>query len=304
MITSWKLRGLTLPELVRRTIVGSWRDEVFGQASRMAFYHFIAIFPILFVILALLARAPHMRDFMMGAINDLSNQAMPERVAQLLRSVIVELDERTASNLRLIFVCGGALWGAFNSTWAMIYGLNNAYEVKESRSFRKLAATIAGLSASLAATACLSVFLIFCTRYIHRRLDIGVVPLHVLEWFVMIAALSFSFAILYRFAPNVPEREWQWSTPGAVCAIIVWIAATFGARFYFNHVNNYSRSYGHLNGVVMFLLWLYISNAAILIGGEMNSEIEKAANQHPSQSPKVPPRRVEPSAQQGALHKA
>lgn len=303
MITSWKLRGLTLPELIRRTIVGSWRDEVFGQAGRMAFYHFIAIFPILFVILAFLARAPHMRNFMLGAIRDLSNQAMPERVAQLLRSVIVELTERTASNLRLIVVSGGALWGAFNATWAMIYGLNNAYEVEENRSFRKLAITIVGLSASLAATASLSVLLIFCTRYIHRRLDIGVVPLHVIEWFVMIAALSFSFAILYRFAPNLPDREWQWSTPGAVCAIIVWIGATFGARLYFNHVNDYARSYGHLNGVVMFLLWIYISNAAILIGGEMNSEIEKAANRHQSKSRKLPPRRIESRPQQGALHK-
>ena len=304
MITSWKLRGLSLPELIRRTVRASWKDEVFGQAGRMAFYHFIAIFPILFVILALLARAPHTRDFMFGAINDLSNQAMPERVAQLLRSVIVELNERTASSSRLIFICGGALWGAFNATWALIYGLNSAYEVQEDRSFRKLAVTIVGLSASLAATGCLSVFLIFCTRYIHRSLDIGVVPLHVIEWFVMIAALSFSFAILYRFAPNMPDREWQWSTPGALCAIILWIAATFGARFYFNHVNDYARSYGHLNGVVMFLLWLYISNGAILIGGEMNSEIEKAVNQHQPESQKTPPRRVERRAQQSALHKA
>jgi membrane protein len=304
MNTSWKLRGLTLPELIRRTVRASWKDEVFGQAGRMAFYHFIAIFPILFVILALLARAPHMRDFMLGAINDLSNQALPERVAQLVQSVIGELNERTASNFRLIFICGGAVWGAFNATWAMIYGLNNAYEVEEDRSSRTLAFTIAGLSASLAATASLSVLLIFCTRYIHRRLDIGVVPLHVIEWFVMIATLSFSFAILYRFAPNLPDREWQWSTPGALCAIVVWIGATFGARFYFNHVNNYARSYGHLNGVVMLLLWLYISNAAILIGGEMNSEIEKAANQHQPESQKIPSRLVERRPKQNPLRKA
>ena len=100
--------------------------------------------------------------------------------------------------------------------------------------------------------------------------------MHLLEWVVLIVTVSFSFAILYRFGPNLRDRRWQWSTPGAVCALLLWIAATFGARIYFDHINNYARSYGHLNGVVMLLLWLYVTNGAILIGGEMNSEIEKA----------------------------
>jgi len=86
---------------------------------------------------------------------------------------------------------------------------------------------------------------------------------------------------LYRFGPNLDERRWQWSTPGAACALILWIAATFGARIYFDHFNDYSRSYGHLNGAVMLMLWLYVTNGAILIGGEMNSEIEKAAKGDP-----------------------
>jgi membrane protein len=83
--------------------------------------------------------------------------------------------------------------------------------------------------------------------------------------------------LLYRFAPNLRRHEWRCSTPGALCALILWIAAAYAARLYFDHVDNYSRAYGHLNGVAMLLLWLYVSNGAILIGGEMNSEIEKAA---------------------------
>jgi membrane protein len=103
----------------------------------------------------------------------------------------------------------------------------------------------------------------------------GAIALRVLEWLVVVASLSFSFAVLYRFAPNLRDHEWRWSTPGALCALVVWTSATFATRMYFEHVNNYARSYGHLNGVVMLLLWLYVSNGAILIGGEMNSEIEK-----------------------------
>lgn len=277
MVTSWNLGGLSLPEVVRRTIRESWKDEVFGQAGRMAFYHFLAIFPILFASLAVLMRAPHLRESLAHAIRDVSNQVFPTRLLNLLQTVAEEQSQRAHSRFPFLTVGVGVLWAIFNGTWAMIYGLNNAYEVKENRPFPKLAVTIGGLSLSLATTAAISVFLIFSTRYFQRLFDMGTVPLHLLEWLILIASLSFSFAMLYRFGPNLHDRQWQWSTPGAVCALILWIAATFGARLYFDHINDYSRSYGHLNGVVMLMLWLYISNGAILIGGEMNSEIEKAA---------------------------
>ena len=267
MANSWNFGGLSLPEIVRRTICESGKDEVFGQAGRMAFYHFLAIFPILFASLALLMRAPHLSESLGHAVRDVSNQVLPARLMNLLQTVAEEQKERAYARFPLLTVGVGVLWAAFNGTWEMIYGLNNAYETKENRPFPKLAITIAGLSLSLAATAAASVLLILGTRYLQRRLDVGAVPLHLVEWVILIAALSFSLSILYRYGPNLRDRQWQWSTPGAVCALVLWIATTFGARIY----------YGHLNGVVMLMLWLYITNGAILIGGEMNSEIEKVA---------------------------
>lgn len=284
MATSWSFGGLSLPEVVRRTIRESWKNEVFGQAGRMAFYHFLAIFPILFASLALLMRAPHLRESLIHAIRDVSTQVLPIRLLHLLESVAKEQNQEVHSRFPLFTVGIGVLWAIFNGTWAMIYGLNNAYETKESRPFTELAVTVVGLSLSLGATAAVSIFLIFSTRYVQKLLDLGVVPLHLLEWAILIITLSFSFAILYRYGPSLRDRQWQWSTPGAVCALVVWIAATLGARIYFDRINDYSRSYGQLNGVVMLLLWLYITNGAILIGGEMNSEIEKAAK---SRSDKV-----------------
>ena len=100
--------------------------------------------------------------------------------------------------------------------------------------------------------------------------------LHGIEWLVLGVALCLSFAVLYRFAPNVRDHEWRWSAPGALAALILWIGATLAARVYFDQIDDYSRSYGGLNGVAMLLLWLYVTNGAILIGGEMNSEIQKA----------------------------
>lgn len=277
MPTSWSFGGLSLPQLVRRTIRESWKDEVFGQAGRMAFYHFLAVFPILFASLALLMRAPHLRESLEHAVRDVSTQVLPDRLMTLLETVVQEQDQQVHARFPLLTVAVGVLWAICNGTWAMIYGLNNAYEIKENRPFAELAVTVAGLSISLAATAAVSVFLIFSTRYIQQFFGVGAIPLHLLEWAILIATLSFSFSVLYRFGPSLPDRQWQWSTPGAICALILWIAATFGARLYFDHINDYSRSFGHLNGVAMLLLWLYIANGSILIGGEMNSEIEKAA---------------------------
>jgi membrane protein len=276
MVNLWTLGGLSLSELLRRTARESWQDEVFGQGGRMAFYHFLAIFPSLLLLFTISARIPHVGDHTKGALQDLYSQVLPNQVSQLFQDTTDELNRHTHSGLPLISVCAGALWAAINGTWAMIYGLNRAYEVEENRSPWELAVTMIALTAFLAFVGSIAVFLIICSAYFQTRLHGGAIALRSLEWLVLIASSSLCFAVLYRFAPNLRDHEWRWSTPGAACALILWIASTCASRLYFEHVNNYSRSYGHLNGVVMLLLWLYASNGAILIGGEMNSEIQKS----------------------------
>jgi membrane protein len=275
MLNLWTLGGLSFSDLVRRTVRECWQDEVFGQGGRMAFYHFLAIFPCLLVLFTISARIPHVGDHMKTALQDLTSRVLPHQASQLFQGIMEELNGHTHESARLISVCAGGLWAALNGTWAMVYGLNRAYEVEERRSWRELAVTIAGLTFFLVVVGFFAVFLIFCSAYLQARFHGGATALRVLEWLVLAGSLLFSFAVLYRFAPNLRDCEWRWSTPGALCAVVLWISSTFATRLYFEHVNNYSRSYGQLNGVVMLLLWLYVSNGAILIGGEMNSEIEK-----------------------------
>jgi membrane protein len=111
------------------------------------------------------------------------------------------------------------------------------------------------------------------------------VPLGFIESLVLTMVLLIWFSILYRFAPSLENKRWQWSTPGALVAAALWIAATLVARFYFERIDDYHASFGRLSGVAILLLWLYVTNGAILIGGEMNSEIEKAADKrHPQGS--------------------
>jgi membrane protein len=284
MLNLWTLGGLSLPDLLRRTARESWQDEVFGQGGRMAFYHFLAIFPSLLIFFLVSARVPHLGDHMRNALQEMSSQVLPDQVSQLLRNVMDELNQRARSGVQLIPVCAGALWAALNGTWAMIYGLNKAYEVPEDRSWWELTITIVGLTLSLAVTGSIAVLLIFFSAYLQAYFHGGTIALRCLEWLVLAATLSFSFAFLYRFGPNLRDCAWRWSTPGAFCALVLWIGSTFAARVYFDHAH-YARSYGQVSGVVMLLLWLYVSNGAILIGGEMNSEIEKTVTGRDSHHP-------------------
>jgi membrane protein len=281
----WTLGGLSVRELVRRTWSQSWHDAVFGQAGRMAFYHFLAIFPSLLVSLAMITRVlPSIVPELEDAIAGLGKEFLPPQASTLLRQTMGELDRHMPVGLQLFWASVGALWAALNGTWALVYGLNTAYEVEERRAWWKLGIIIAGLTLVLACTGLIALILLFSAvrmeeRVLHQPLSspMAAAVLRGLQWLIVVAVLMFSFAVVYRFAPNLREHEWSWSTPGAVCAILLWIGSTVGVRLYFQYVSDYTRTYGHLNSVVMLLFWLYLTNGAILIGGEMNSEIEKAA---------------------------
>ena len=243
----------------------------------MAFYQFLAIFPSLLVLLSISSRVHGAGEHVKATLDNLSAQVLPQQASQLFQTMVGELYQRTLSGWQLISVCGGTLWAAWNGTWAMIWGLNRAYEVEERRPWWQLASIIVGLTLWMAMTACIAVLLVFWSAELQLHFHRGVIALRCMEWLIIIAAMSVSFAVLYRFAPDLRDAQWRWSTPGALCALVLWIGATLAGQVYFDDVSNYSRTYGHLNGVVILLLWLYFTNGAILIGGEMNSEIEKNA---------------------------
>ena len=287
----WTLGGLSLPELLRRTILESWHDDVFGQGGRMAFYQFLAIFPSLLIAYTLVTHIPHLTQHLRTSVTDLSTQVFPNQVTQLFQQMLTNFEDRPRVGLRLLAVFAASVWAAHNGTWAMIWGLNRAYEAEERRSWRSLTVTIVLLTACMIGIACIGLLLLFSSGFLQEHVHGSTLFLRTLEWLTVAVCIYFSFAILYRFAPNLPRHAMRWSTPGALCALILWLACTFAAHIYFDHINDYSRSYGPLNRVVMLLLWLYASNGALLIGGEMNSEIQKAETGragHPAESPERP----------------
>src|SRR5581483_9781624 len=150
MVNLWSLGGLSWPELIKRTWRETWQDAVFGQAARLAFYHFLAIFPSLlllfFLLVKLEATGPELRQIVMETFR----QILPPQVSGLIEATINELNGRTDMGIAALPVVLSAVWAAVNGTWAMITGLNTAYEVQEKRRLWKVLGIAFGLTVSLA----------------------------------------------------------------------------------------------------------------------------------------------------------
>lgn len=284
MVDLWTRGGLSWRELLKRTWRESWQDAVFGQAARLAFYHFLAIFPSLLLLMFLLVKSPHFASSVRHTLADALRQIMPKDSAELIEKVIDELDARAHEGIGAITAGLAAAWAALNGTWAMTTGLNTAYEVQERRSFWKIGFTVFGLTLAILILALISLAIILYGTQITQMIvshfesrGNSAIVFRLIEWLAIAVLLLLAFALFYRFGPNLSDRKWSWSTPGAVVALVLWIGSALLIRFYFDLFHSYDRIYSGLSAVAMLLIWLYFTSAAVLIGGELNSEIEKAA---------------------------
>lgn len=267
----WSLGGLSWRELIQRTWHEVWDDEVFGQAARLAFYHFLALFPCLLLLFLLLshfaAAETQLRDTLTAALKHL----LPVPSSALLDQMIAELKDTADARIAAWSAGVSGAWAAFNGTWAVMGALNIAYEVKERRPLWKVVFIAFALTVSL-----VILFLLALTAGAYGARWLPGRNLSWLEWLILPLFLLASFALFYRFGPNLNDRRWQWSTPGAAVALVLWLIAAGLMRLYSAYFHSYGVIYKQLNGAATLLLWFYFTSAAVLIGGEMNSEIEKA----------------------------
>lgn len=264
---------MSVTELLKRTARESWDDEVFGQSARLAFYHFMAIFPaVLIVLIPLTHLSGHeaMRRMLAGSFRAI----LPGETASLVESAIADLDKNArAGGVLLVAGALGAIWAAMNASLAMIVGLNKAYETEENRGWMhvtRIAGALAAAVIGMVLTALIS------THYAGVAFGPAGARLRMLvQWAAILGILVASFTLLYRFAPNLKRHEWKWTLPGAIFAALLWTASTLMMRVYFDRFASYHNIYGRVAPAAMLLLWLYGTSASVLIGGELNSEIEK-----------------------------
>lgn len=267
----------------RQVLVRTWReagdDNVGLLAAGVAFYAFLAFVPLLAatVLVYGLAAEPatvaeHIRKLF---------GVLPEDAAALISDQLRSMTESpdAAKGWSLVVAIALAIYGASKGSGAIVTALNIAYEVKESRGFIKstllsIAMTVGALVVLVIAAAGISMigyveaFFPGFPGWAHKAFQI-------LFWAVAVAAVGFGLAATYRYAPNRPDAPWVWISPGSALATLMWLAASLGFGFYVSQFGNYNATYGSLGGVVVFLTWLYLSAYIVLMGGEMNSELER-----------------------------
>ena len=210
-------------------------------------------------------------------------RVMPSSASQLIDSTMLEVTSSSSAG-KLSFGLLLALWLASNGMGAITDALNTAYDVEETRVWwkRQLAAVLltVGLSVLIIAALALVIGGGRLADYLVALFGFGSALASVwriLQWPLALAFMLAAFALIYYFAPDLRDQHWKWITPGAVIGITLWLLASFGLKGYLHFFNSYSATYGSLGAVIILMLWLYLTGLAVLIGGEINAEIENAA---------------------------
>lgn len=264
-------------------LVRTWKeagdDNVGLLAAGVAFYLFLAFVP-------LLASAV----LTYGLVAD--PQTVAEHIQTLARTLPREAASIIADQLQaitgsksgshgigLLLAIAIALYGASKGSASVVTALNIAYEVKETRGFIKRTLLALAMTVGLVVVVLFGASAISALAFIEHLLPFSSPIVHtllqILLWAVAAAVLALGLALVYRYAPNRPDAPWAWVTPGSAVATLLWLLASFGFGLYVSNFGNYNATYGSLGGVVVFLTWLYLSAYIILMGGEMNSELER-----------------------------
>jgi len=274
-------------ELVKRTANESVDDDVLGLAAQLAYYLFLSLFPAILFLLALGSFFP-LQD-LAGDITRLLQPIASRDVVDIVRDQIRRISEAENGGL-LTFGVLAALWSSSSAMVSGVSALNAAYDIEEGRPWWKVRLIAIALTIGMAIFFLVSFTLVLAgpsiAEYIGQTLRMGGVvewTWKILQWPIAFGLVSLAIALVYFFAPDA-EQDWIWITPGAVVATTLWLAF----KLYVTRFADYNAAYGALGGVMVLLLWFYVSSLAILIGAEMNAEIEHASPHGKDPGEKVP----------------
>jgi membrane protein len=278
-VSPWKLGGLSVRELASRVWTEIGADEASDRAAALSYYFLFALFPALLFLTALLAFLPI--EGLMDRLIAYLRQVLPGESAATVERT---LDEITSSGRVSLLSVGAlaALWAGSNGMASVISALNVAYDVTDTRPWwkRRLIAIVltAGFSVFILLGLLLMVFGPKIGGWVAAWLGFGTV--FSLVWNVVsvpiaIFVVGLGISLVYFLAPAGDQR-WHWVTPGSTVALLLWLVMSFGLRLYVTYFGNYNATYGSIGGVILLMLWLYLTGIVLLLGAEVNSEIERA----------------------------
>lgn len=281
-------------ELIRRAAKEVLADDALGMAAQLAYFFALALFPALIVLVALVSYLPW--SILGDLVNSIARVA-PAEIVTLVREQLNELARGGNGGLLTVGVLG-ALWTSSSALVSIVETLNRAYDIEEARPWWKVRLLAIALTVGLALFIILATMIMVSGPYVTRIMEstIGYGSVVTQIWSIVQYPLAFALAslgcaLVYYFAPDA-EQDWVWITPGSIVATTLWLIFTYGMRLYIERFASYNETYGALGGAAILLLWMYLSGLAILIGGELNAEIEHALPEGKKPGEKVPRQRL------------
>ena len=283
MASLWKFGGLSFKALGKRVWAEMNSDEVFGRAAQLAYYFLLALFPLLLFLTSVIGVVMGAGSGLRQKLFNYLSQILPGSASELVSKTMLEVTGASGGG-KITFGILAALWAASNGMGAITQALNIAYDVEETRPWWKQRLTAVVLTISLSVLIISALVLVLyggkLGDYLTAIYGLDAIfrtTWRILQWPIVLAFMLLAFALIYYFAPDIRKQKWIWVTPGAVIGVALWLLVSFGFRVYLHYFDSYSATYGTLGAVIVLMLWLYFTGAAILIGGEINSEIEHAA---------------------------
>jgi membrane protein len=266
--------------VLKRTVAEFREDNLTDWAAALTYYSVLAIFPALIVLVSIL-----------GLVGESATQPLIDNLGTVAPGPAKEIFTSAIENLQgdqgaagVLFVIGllGALWSASGYVAAFMRASNAIYDIEEGRPIWKTLPVRVALTLVLLTLLAISTIAVVLTGGVAEKVgdlvglgSTAVSVWNIAKWPVLLVVVSFMFALLYWAAPNVKHPGFRWISPGGVLAVVGWLIASGAFALYVSNFGSYNKTYGALGGVIVFLVWLWISNIMVLLGAEFNAELER-----------------------------
>ena len=278
-------------QVVRRAFKEGSADNVSMLAGGVAFFAFLAIPPAIIAALTLygLFADPETVSRQVGALA----AALPADTQPLVSGLLNSLTTPGGGALGIGLVVSllGALWSASGGTSNLMSAVNIAYDEEETRGFVKVRAIALALTLGAIVFVLVAVALVAVVPVVLDSLALGAVGTlvaQILRWVLLLVAVVCALAIVYRIAPDRDNPRFSWTSPGAIVATVLWLIGSALFSLYVNNFGSYNATYGALAGVVVFLLWMYLTSYIVLLGAEINAEAERQTEKDTTTGPEKP----------------
>lgn len=274
------LPGTSWWAALRRTVREFSDDDLIDRAAALTYYGILSIFPGLLVLVSLLGLlGRRTSEDVQGTITSL---VPPGEIRQIIETAIENVSASPTAGLVAIAGLLAAFWSASGYVGAFMRASNAIYDVPEGRPIWKTlpirVAVTAVIGVMLLASALIVVFTGRLAEAAGEALGVGggaVAVWGVAKWPLLLALVSLMFAILYWAAPNARTGGFRWVSPGGILAVLLWLVVSAGFAFYVSAFGSYNKTYGTLAGAIIFLVWLWLTNLAILLGAELDAELDR-----------------------------